>query len=113
MPPGGEAEARIFYGELLGLSEKPAPQNSSGSIWFEVGENELELHLFEDDDIAPNPRQHFCLAVGDLDELRSRLLERGHAIAEPTVIPNRPRFFTSDPFNNRVEMAELRGNYAS
>jgi hypothetical protein len=37
MPPGQEAQARRFYGEILGLTEmpKPAPLASRGGCWFE------------------------------------------------------------------------------
>jgi hypothetical protein len=39
IPPGGEAAARAFYGELLGLVEvpKPEPMRARGGIWFECG----------------------------------------------------------------------------
>ncbi len=37
MPPGGEAKARQFYGQMLGLAEvpKPEPLASRGGCWFE------------------------------------------------------------------------------
>src|SRR5262245_22002430 len=35
IPPGGEAEARRFYGELLGMTEieKPEPLRARGGLW--------------------------------------------------------------------------------
>jgi catechol 2,3-dioxygenase-like lactoylglutathione lyase family enzyme len=35
-PPGCEAEARRFYGELLGLAEiaKPESLAAAGGVWF-------------------------------------------------------------------------------
>ena len=36
MPAGKEAEARAFYGNLLGLREvpKPEPLRARGGVWF-------------------------------------------------------------------------------
>ncbi len=40
MPPGGEDEARQFYGEILGLREiaKPPELAGRGGCWFVGGE---------------------------------------------------------------------------
>ena len=40
MPPGGEAQARRFYGELLGMAEieKPAPLRARGGLWMQAGD---------------------------------------------------------------------------
>src|SRR5919206_3722512 len=35
MPPGGEAEARRFYGQLLGLRETMKPPGEKG-VWFQT-----------------------------------------------------------------------------
>ncbi|MES1248574.1 MAG: hypothetical protein ABUS54_12970 [Actinomycetota bacterium] len=77
MPPGGQADARAFYGGLLGLEERQVPPKLDASelVWFRVG-GDLELHCFETGE-TPAPSQHFCLrldaAGGGLDELRQRL----------------------------------------
>jgi len=39
------------------------------------------------------------------------LIEAGYAIIEATTIPNRPRFFCRDPFNNLVEFTTILGDY--
>lgn len=110
--PGRLDDARAFYGGVLGLVEKPVPGSLGGGLaWFEAGEGELELHLFPDP-VGANPRQHFALAVDDLDAVRARLAEDGRTVEETVPIPNRPRFFTYDPFGNRVELTELAGPYA-
>lgn len=38
-PPGCEAKARWFFGELLGLHEveKPEPLRARGGVWFSLG----------------------------------------------------------------------------
>ena len=112
MPPGGLDEARVFYCGLLGLAEKPVPAAlGEGLLWVEAGPGELELHLFPDAD-GPNERQHFALAVDGLDPIRARLEAAGHEVADAVPIPNRPRFYTRDPFGNRIEVTTILGSYA-
>jgi catechol 2,3-dioxygenase-like lactoylglutathione lyase family enzyme len=43
-PPGCEAEARAFYGGLLGLPEleKPAALAGRGGAWFACGSQQLQ-----------------------------------------------------------------------
>ena len=109
MPKGGHADARAFYGELLGLEERDVPPKLDASelVWFRVG-GDLELHCFESDDDVP-PRQHFCLRLGSgLDELRAKLEAAGVEVADTTEIVGRPRFMVRDPFGNRVELTEWR-----
>jgi catechol 2,3-dioxygenase-like lactoylglutathione lyase family enzyme len=107
MPPGRLEDARAFYSGVLGLAEKPVPASlGEGLLWLAAGQDELEVHLFPDRERA-NARQHFALAVDDLDEVRARLEERGHAVEEAVPIPNRPRLYTRDPFGNRIELTEL------
>ena len=45
MPVGGEALARAFYGDLLGLAAVPKPtvQAGRGGCWFECGD--VRVHL--------------------------------------------------------------------
>ena len=40
MPPGEEAKARAFYGDLLGMQEeeKPPVLAARGGVWFRAGE---------------------------------------------------------------------------
>ena len=61
----GADEARAFYGDLLGLEEKPVPPKLDPEqlVWFHLG-GDLELHLMQTGD-APPPRAHFCIAVDD------------------------------------------------
>ena len=112
MRAGGEDEARAFYCDVLGLSEKQAPASlgREGFVWLEAGEGELEIHLFADAEPA-HARQHFALAVDDLGAVRERLRAAGNEPAEATPIRNRPRFFCHDPFGNRVELTTIAGDY--
>ena len=107
MPPGGHAEARAFYGGLLGLEERDVPPKLAASelVWFRVGDD-LELHVFETDEAVPRS-QHFCLRLDEgLAELRARLESAGVEVDDTTEIVGRPRFMCRDPFGNRVELTE-------
>lgn len=112
IPPGGEHEARRFYGDALGMSEKQPPSTLSNVVWFEAGPDGDEVHCFVDFDFVPNGnQQHLCLQVADIDRLRRHLAERGVTIEETQPITNRPRFFVRDPFQNLIELTQITGDY--
>ena len=104
----GADAARAFYGELLGLEEKPVPPKLDPNelVWFNTG-GDLELHLMQSGE-EPPAKAHFCLAIeSGLDKLRTRFEAAGVETRTPTEIVGRPRFFCSDPFGNLVELTEL------
>jgi catechol 2,3-dioxygenase-like lactoylglutathione lyase family enzyme len=106
-PPGCEREARGFYGELLGLAElpKPAGLRGGGGVWFAVGAQELHVGVAED--FTPARKAHPGLRVDSdagLDALAGALTAAGAAVQWDDRIPGRRRFFTSDPWGNRVEL---------
>jgi catechol 2,3-dioxygenase-like lactoylglutathione lyase family enzyme len=106
----GAAEARSFYGGLLGLAEKPVPPKLDPDelVWFDLG-GDLELHLMQTGD-APPPNAHFCIAVdAGLDALRARIEAAGIETRTPTEIVGRPRFVCRDPFGNLLELTQLPG----
>src|SRR6201995_1264237 len=72
-PPGCEAEARAFYGALLGLPEleKPAPLASRGGAWFACGAQ--QLHVGAAADFTAATKAHPAFLVDDLDALAGRL----------------------------------------
>lgn len=116
MPPGGEARARQFYGEALGLEEVKPPVDLSSLrlVWFRIGGegDGDELHCFTETGPHPNtPAQHLCFEVEDLGVMQRRLAKHGITI-EPTIeIHNRPRFFVHDPFGNSIELVQILGQY--
>lgn len=110
MPAGGHDAARAFYGGLLGLEERDVPPTLDPArlVWFRAG-GDLELHLFESTEGAPQG-QHFCLRVDDgLDELRATLEAAGVQVDDTQEIVGRPRFMCRDPFGNRVELTQWVG----
>lgn len=56
--------------------------------------------------------RHLALDVTDgLDELRAHLQAAGYEPIDDTPIPNRPRFFCRDPFDNLVEFTSIQGDH--
>lgn len=114
MPPGGETDARAFYGDLLGMREIPKPEGLAAMtvVWFAANDAGDEVHVFQERNMGPNSAaQHLCLEVDDLDAYSSRLSEAGYDVQTPETIYNRPRLFVRDPFENLIELVEIRGQY--
>jgi catechol 2,3-dioxygenase-like lactoylglutathione lyase family enzyme len=108
-PPGCEAEARGFYGRLLGLTEieKPASLAGRGGVWFECGAQ--QFHVGVVGDFAPATKAHPALAAADLAALAERLTLAGVPVHWSDEIPGVERFFTEDPWGNRVELISSSG----
>ncbi len=114
MPPSGNADARRFYGDALGMTEiqPPSTLKTMNLVWFTAGDGGSEVHCFTEEALGPNSSgQHLCLEVDDLDAYRARLAGHGFAVEETTEIPNRPRFFVHDPFGNLVELTQILGPF--
>ena len=109
MPAGGEAEARRFYGEILGLREieKPPALAGRGGCWF-AGEPGVAIHLAPEADFRPMGKAHPALVVEDLAAARGVLAAAGVAIEEDdSELPVR-RCYIRDPFGNRIELDDAR-----
>ncbi|TML75775.1 MAG: glyoxalase [Actinobacteria bacterium] len=106
-PPGCEAEARRFFGELLGLEElaKPEPLRSRGGVWFALGDGD-ELHVGVEEPFAPAGKAHpaFRLSAAELGELAGRLQAAGERVDWDDALPGVRRFYTADPWGNRLEL---------
>lgn len=103
MPKGREQDARRFFGDLLGMEEVPKPEAlaPSGGCWFRTAE--CEVHLGVDPDFRPQRKAHPCFLVSDLGDLAERLGKAGLAVDWDDRIPGVERFYTRDPFGNRLE----------
>lgn len=103
IPRGGEDVARGFYTGLVGLPEipKPADMAGRGGCWFAVGM--LQLHLGVEADFRPAKKAHVALACADLPGLRARLEAAGCTVKDDVPVEGRARFFSEDPFGNRIE----------
>ena len=112
-PPACEAEARRFYGELLGLREVPKPEGvrASGGVWFAIGDAGQELHIGVEQQFAPATKAHPGLLVAGADyaALLRRLSAAGVATTPDARIAGVERCFLSDPFGNRLELRSDAG----
>lgn len=105
MPAGGEGEARRFYGTLLGLVEvdKPPRLAARGGCWFVDRASAIHIHLGVDADFRPATKAHPAFVVWGLDLLRRLVEQAGGEAVEDDAIPGVRRFYTADPFGNRLE----------
>ena len=105
IPAGGEDLARAFYGGLLGMHEVPKPDTlSSSGCWFERGG--VSLHIGVDPDFVPAKKAHPAFLIDDLAALRAKLEGAGVATRDDKPVEGYARFFTEDPFGNRVELMQ-------
>ena len=107
MPPGGEDEARAFYGGALGLTEEPKPPAlaARGGCWFTNGA--VTLHLGVEHDFRPARKAHPALRVEGFDDLCTTLEGSGHAVRLDDELPGVRRCYVDDPFGNRIELISL------
>jgi catechol 2,3-dioxygenase-like lactoylglutathione lyase family enzyme len=111
-PAGCEPAARAFYGGLLGLPEvaKPAELRGRGGVWFGLGDGGgagQQLHVGVERDFVPARKAHPALAVASitaLEALAQRLAGAGAAVTWDESIPEVRRFYTADPWGNRIEL---------
>ena len=107
MPAGGEAEARRFYGEVLGLEEipKPAALAGRGGAWFRSGD--VVLHLGVEPDFRPARKAHPALRVEGLTGLIVRCVNAAFPVERDVPLPGMERIRVADPFGNRIECIEV------
>jgi len=105
-PSGSEDAARAFYAELLGLPEieKPEPLKSRGGCWFRAGS--YQLHLGVEEPFRPAAKAHPALLVDDAQAMFERIQIAGIGCVWDTALPDVVRFYTSDPWGNRLEFMQ-------
>lgn len=108
MPEAGEEQARTFFTELLGMAEeaKPPELEDRGGCWFRFGA--CSIHVGVDPDFRPQRKAHPAFALADLDGVAARLDDAGREVRWDSALPGRRRFYSADPFGNRLEFVEER-----
>jgi len=103
IPSGGEARARAFYGDLLGLVEVPKPPAlaARGGCWFESGA--IKVHLGVEQDFRANVKAHVAFEVDDVQALSELAQAAGYTVKLDDEIADVERAFVFDPFGNRLE----------
>ncbi len=110
-PPGCEAEARRFFGELLGLPQLPKPPALAvrGGAWFQCGAQ--QIHVGAESDFRAAKKAHPALRLADeasLHVLRERLEKAGVPWRPGEELADTARFFADDPWGNRLEFVAAR-----
>lgn len=83
---------------------KPEPLQERGGCWFRT--SGAVLHLGIEENFSPQKKAHVAFLVSDLRGLASRLVEAGYPLVWDSALPDRSRFYTNDPFGNRIEFIE-------
>lgn len=105
-PAGCEAEARRFFGQVLGLEEidKPEPLGVRGGCWFKVGSR--QLHIGVEKDFRPSLKAHPAFAVENVGDLFAVLSRAGIRCTKDESLPGIHRFYAEDPWGNRLEFTQ-------
>ena len=108
MPIGQERAATDFYAGILGMTrlEKPEQLADRGGCWFAFPGG--EFHLGVEDPFSPAKKAHPAFVVSGLEALMERLRAHGYRIVHDTELEAHDRFYTHDPFGNRLEFLEPR-----
>lgn len=104
MEAGGEERARGFFRDLLGMAEeaKPPALAGRGGCWFRSGS--ALVHLGVEKEFRPQKKAHPAFCAADLDALAQSLAASGYPVEWDDALPGRRRFYTADPFGNRIEL---------
>jgi catechol 2,3-dioxygenase-like lactoylglutathione lyase family enzyme len=105
-PPGCEEEARRFFGAVLGLGEieKPPSLAVRGGVWFGAGAQ--QIHVGVEEGFVPASKAHPALLVepSQLEDMARRLAREGAPVAWDEELAPLRRFYTADPWGNRIEL---------
>lgn len=102
-PADSEELARAFFVGVLQMGEVPKPSalRSRGGCWFRSGS--CSVHIGIDPSFMPQRKAHPAFSVPDINGLVERLEAAGHQVRWDETMPNVTRFYTDDPFGNRLE----------
>lgn len=105
-PSGSEDDARRFYVDLLGMTElsKPDALRPRGGVWFACGAHQLHVGIAEPFSPATKAHPALLFSLDDLTRVADRLAGAGCKVQWDETIPGTRRFFTADPWGNRIEL---------
>lgn len=108
-PEGCEAEARNFFGRMLGLEEleKPEGLRARGGCWFRVGAQ--QIHVGVEREFRAATKAHPAIAVEKIEDAWAVLERAGVKCAWDEAIVGVRRFYVHDPWGNRLEFTEPSG----
>jgi catechol 2,3-dioxygenase-like lactoylglutathione lyase family enzyme len=97
-----------FYGEVLGLGDKPRPEIPGvPGHWHTVGDQELHLVGAPASGAAIDPTgHHYCVSVDDLDAAIGELEARGIQYLRAVQGEGTVQIWISDPAGNTIELQQ-------
>ncbi|QIY96410.1 glyoxalase [Streptomyces sp. S1D4-11] len=109
-PPGSEDFLRVYYVEVLGMTEIPKPPvlAARGGCWFRAGA--VQLHMGIEKDFRPAKKAHPGLRVTGIEAFAARLRAHKAEVTWDDNLPGHRRFYSEDPVGNRLEFLEPLGS---
>ncbi|WP_460073402.1 VOC family protein [Streptomyces sp. YKOK-I1] len=107
-PPGTEDLLRLFYTDVLGMTEIPKPGvlAARGGCWFRAGA--VQIHVGVEQDFRPSAKAHPGLRVAGIVAYADRVRSHGVDVTWDDDLPGHDRFYVRDPVGNRLEFLEPR-----
>jgi catechol 2,3-dioxygenase-like lactoylglutathione lyase family enzyme len=109
-PVGAEEKARQFYCGVLGLAEiaKPHSLVGRGGLWVQAGDHQIHIGT-EDGFDRLTTKAHIAYEVTDIAYWRRVMEANGLGVLDSVPIEGFDRFEARDPFGNRIEFIQPRG----
>jgi predicted enzyme related to lactoylglutathione lyase len=76
-------------------------------VWFRVGPQ--QLHIGVESPFAPARKAHPAFRVENLDAVAEALQRAGATVEWDDALPTVRRFYTADPWGNRIELVDGQG----
>jgi catechol 2,3-dioxygenase-like lactoylglutathione lyase family enzyme len=105
MPPGKDAEARRYYGQILGLRETMRPPGEKG-VWFATEGGAFRVVPREGFQPAPPAAPLARFRVDKAEPLRQALDRARFRHYDAPPVEGTRGFYAHDPFGNRIELRE-------
>ncbi|OEJ95901.1 VOC family protein [Streptomyces thermolilacinus] len=105
-PAGSEDAMRAYYVGALGMTEIPKPPSlaANGGCWFQSGA--VQLHVGIEAGFRPARKAHPGLRVRGIEAYAARLAAHGAPVVWDDKLPGHRRFYSEDPYGNRLEFLE-------
>lgn len=107
IPINEEEKARKFYCGILGLEEIKRPKSLKKIKGFWLKMADISLHIGTEKLVGTSKR-HPAFEVDDLNNVKQYLQNNNVKITEDIKIPGINRFSFYDPWENRIELIELK-----
>ena len=103
-PPGELEKHRQYFVGVWGMveDERPPSLDRREGAWFR--KDTCIIHVGFDPNFIPQKKAHVAIIVDDIDDFAENLLKHGYDVRWNESIDGVKRFFTDDPFGNRIEI---------